>query len=170
MTDQEAATAFDLMIDTKGKPVSCVTTESSGILKFDQAVCAAMLKNGWFKAALDERGAAAPGVWSSSINFKPHGTLEYNYYGPSSPDIIAEKPAEEPSSKNVLVQTASIINADGTVALCDVSKPSRSRVLNEKACEEVINQKTLRSILDVAGVPVRGVRTTTVSFVAKTSR
>jgi hypothetical protein len=171
VTDRDVTTVFDLMIDTNGKPVSCVTTEGSGIVKFDQAVCVALLQNGKFKAALDENGAAAPGVWSDSVHFKPRAAPgEYTRYTPSPADIIVEKPAGEPSSKDVLVQTASIINADGAVALCGVSKPSRSPVLNEKACEEVTGQKTLRSVLDAAGARVRGVRSITVKFVAKASR
>jgi hypothetical protein len=168
VADREGTTVFDLMIDPNGKPVSCVTVVSSGIVKLDHAVCVALIQNGRFKAALDENGTATPGVWSDNVHFIPRNKPgQYTHYTPPPADLVIEKPSEEESSKDVSVQTASIINADGSIALCSVFKPSRSSLLNARACEAVAELKTLRTVRDAAGVQTKGIRATTVKFVVK---
>lgn len=166
VTNQEGTTFFDLMIDTNGTPVSCVVAKSSGIAGLDHAVCSALIRNGRFKPALDENGTASPGVWSDNVHWKPIGMRgEHTRYTLPPADIEIAKPVSEASSRDVVVQTTSMVNADGSVANCTVAKPARSRLLNEQACETVRGLKTLRTVRDASGVRIRGIRAITVKFV-----
>ncbi len=166
VTNSEGTTVFDLMIDTSGVPVNCVITQASGIPNLDIAVCAALIRNGRFRAASDEHGSAIPSVWSDNVHWKPHGTGETRYTLPPS-DLSVGMPDGATSRKSITVQTVLIINPDSSLALCSVSKPSRFDLLNSKACELVASMAKLRPIRDAAGTTVRGVRTITIMFSPK---
>lgn len=163
VTDSEGMTVFDLMIDTTGVPVSCVTTQASGIPPLDNAVCAALMKNGRFHPASDELGNSAPSVWSDNVHWKPHSYGKTHYTLPPA-DLTVDMPDGVASHKGIVIQTASVVSADSLPVLCKVSKPSNFDLLNAGACELVARSGKLRPVLDGEGKPVKGVRAISVMF------
>jgi hypothetical protein len=166
VTDSEGRTVFDLMIDINGAPVSCVTTQPSGVAGLDRAVCVALIKNGRFRPASDENGRALPGVWSDNIHWKPHKTGETRYSLPPA-DLHVEMAADVAPPNRVTVQTFSIVRPDSSIALCAVSKASHFDRLNAKACEVVVGLGKLPPVRDASGAAVTGVRAITIMFSGK---
>ncbi|WP_428630532.1 TonB family protein [Sphingopyxis sp.] len=58
-----------LVVDTGGRPISCVVTQSSGVDLFDQAACSALQRRARFNPALDAYGRPTVGNYPTRASF-----------------------------------------------------------------------------------------------------
>lgn len=68
--NKEGTTRFELVVGPDGKPVSCITTVSSGHQVLDQSACNAFIKRAKFSPAKDEVGNPTTGRYKGSVTWK----------------------------------------------------------------------------------------------------
>lgn len=68
--NKEGTTRFELVVGPDGKPVSCITTVSSGHQVLDQSACNAFVKRAKFSPAKDEVGNPTSGRYKGSVTWK----------------------------------------------------------------------------------------------------
>lgn len=159
-----ALTAFDLMIDPKGRPVNCRITIASGSDSLDERVCQIFLSRGRFRPAKDQVGKSLAGVWSDRLVWVARADAQYA--AELSPwDLTVPLPAGMPN-REIVVGAIAVQKHDGSLAHCEIHEKSSVEFLNAKACE-ILSERKARIILDASGRPVAGIRTFTVAFYNK---
>ncbi len=68
--DKEGTTRFEMVVGPDGRPVSCVTTLSSGYELLDRTACNAFVKRARFSPAKDASGNPTTGRYKGSVTWK----------------------------------------------------------------------------------------------------
>lgn len=136
---QQGVTAFELLIDTRGKPVNCIVIQSSGSSALDRQACNVAMRKARFASALDANGAPVYGTYRSKVTWSldPYqwGQLEA---GPDVEVRLSQLPAG--TVQPIDVKFAYLIDPSGRASGCTAMGPAHSKLLDPLGCQQVAAQ------------------------------
>jgi TonB family protein len=131
---QEGATAFELLVDPRGKPVNCIVTQSSGSDALDRQACNVAMRKAHFAAAIDANGAPVYGTYRTKVTW----ALDPEHWAQmeAGPDLevnLSQLP--EGTVQPVDVKFAYLVDASGRASNCTPMGPVHSKLLDPLGCQ-----------------------------------
>jgi TonB family protein len=136
---QQGVTAFELLIDPRGKPENCTIIQSSGSDTLDRQACTVAMRKARFSAALDANGTPVYGTYRSKVTWAldPDQWAQYE----AGPDIevnLSQLP--DGVVQPIDVKFAYLIDASGRASGCTAVGPAHPVVLDPLGCKQVAAQ------------------------------
>ncbi len=159
--DRTGFTEADIFIGTDGKPQACYIAVSSGWEDFDGQTCAAAMKRGKFKPAIDEAGKPMNGIYRFTVSW----ILEKSDSKRKFPADVSLTVSQLPDGNHdARVTLHYLVDETGRITRCQVAKSSGSPKFDALACRAMPTRYTFAPARDAAGKAWPVARSQTVGF------
>lgn len=133
---QEGVTAFELLVDPRGRPVNCTIIQSSSSSALDRQACNVAMRKARFAAAIDSNGAPVYGTYRSKVTWAldPQNWAQLEA-GPDLEINLSRLPAG--TVQPIDVKFAYVIASNGQPDGCSAVGPSHARELEALGCQQL---------------------------------